>query len=227
VGFRRSAARTLALATTLVCVRAHAQDDAPKSPTTTGDNDLPPAEVKTEAPKGIVVPTSVMGGVRAGFALNAGKNAPDSESNPNGAIAGIDLALEGGALVFDHFYAGLIFGGTFFASPQSTTSNVLSVLFGTEFGYLTNPNGLGGYFGLGIAYRAIFVSDSQGNANKFDGPDGLATVALHIRLGDYARLMPRVDFGFGPSGPGNLHAIFVFGVSIWFNDDLLPKRRKH
>jgi len=191
------------------------------------DNELPPVEAQPTKPTGVVVPTSIMGGIRVGGALNAGKNAPDDASNPNGAIAAFDIALEFGSLVFDHFYGGLIFGGTFFASPQSTTSNIVSVLFGTELGYLTNPRGLGGFFGLGVAYRAIYVSDSQGNANKFDGPDLLATVGLHIRLGDYARLMPRVDFGLGPSGPGNVHAIFVFGASIWFNDDLIPKKRGH
>lgn len=201
----------------LTSALAHAQAEPAK-------NELPPEEPKPQAPPGIVVPTSIMGGLRASGALNAGKNAPDSASNPNGAIGGVDLALEAGALVFDHFYGGLVVGGTLFVSPQSTTSNVSSFVFGTEFAYLTNPRGFGGFFGLGIAYRAMFVSDALGNANKFDGPDLLATVALHIRIGALARLLPRVDFNLGPSGPGNVHAIFIFGVSIWLNDDLLPKR---
>jgi hypothetical protein len=208
-----------AVALGLASTHARAQE------TNTTPNELPPEEAKPKVQPGIVLPTSIMGGIRVGGALNAGKNAPDSESNPNGAIAGVDLALEVGALVFDHFYGGILGGGTLFVSPQSTTSNVSSFLFATEFGYLTNPRGFGAFFGLGIGYRAIFVSDSQGNANKFDGVEGLATLALHVRIGDFARLLPRVDFSVGPSGPGNVHAIFIFGASIWLNDDLIPKKR--
>jgi hypothetical protein len=188
-------------------------------------NELPPEEKKPEKPAGIVIPVSVMGGLRVGGALNAGKNAPDSGSNPNGAIAGADLALEVGALVYDHFYGGLILGGTLFVSPPSTTSSVSSLLAASEFGYLTNPNGFGAFFGLGIGYRAMFVSDALGNANKFDGIEGMVTVALHAKIGELVRILPRLDFSVGPSGDGNAHAIFVLGASIWLNDDVHPKKR--
>lgn len=221
----RVSAAFSAAALTFVCALAHAQTEAQPEPQPNAKNELPPEEAKPQTPTGLFVPVSIMGGLRAGVALNAGKNAPDDASKPNGAIAGVDLALEAGSLLFDHFYGGLIFGGTFFVSPQNTTSSVSSILFGTELGYLTNPQGFGAFFGLGVAYRAIFVSDAQGNANKFDGPDALATVALHVRISDLARLLPRVDFAVGPSGPGNVHAIFVFGFSIWLNDDI--HRQKH
>ena len=190
-------------------------------------NDLPPIEQKQAKPEGLVIPVSIMGGLRAAGAYNLGKNAPDSGSNPNGAVAGIDLGVEVGALVWDHIYAGIMGGGTLFVSPPSTTSSVSSFVFASEFGWLTNPHGLGGYFGLGVGYRAIFVGDALGNANKFDGIEGLATVALHIRVGELVRILPRIDFYFGPSGDGQAHAIVALGFSIWLNDDVHPKKRKH
>lgn len=190
-------------------------------------NDLPPVEQKPAKPEGIVVPLSIMGGLRAAGAYNLGKNAPDSGSNPNGAVAGIDLGLEVGALVFDHLYAGIMGGGTLFVSPPSTTSNITSVIFVGEFGWLTNAHGFGAYFGLGVGYRGIFVGDALGNANQFGGIEGLATVALHWKIGDLVRVLPRVDFSVGPSGDGQAHAILSLGFSIWLNDDILPKKKHH
>ena len=70
---------------------------------------------------------------------------------------------------------------------------------------------------LGLVARALFVSDALGNANKFDGPEGIFSVGLHLRLGEYVRIVPRIDFTVGPSGDGNAHAIFIFGASLWLN----------
>jgi hypothetical protein len=191
------------------------------------DNDLPPEETKAPKPQGLVVPLSIMGGLRVGGGVNAGMNAPSgATNNPNGAIAAIDLALEVGSTVFDHFYGGLILGGDFFISPQDTTASVSSILFGTQFGYLTNPHGFGGYFGLGLAYRAILVSDANGNALKYDGLDGLFTVGLHVKVGPYLRILPRADLSLGEAG-GVVHAIFTFGVSLWLNDEIIRVKPAH
>ncbi|HEX4473584.1 MAG TPA: hypothetical protein VH142_00830 [Polyangiaceae bacterium] len=209
----------LALAVLLAPTSLYAQERS-------DPNDLPPIEQKQAQPTGLVVPVSIMGGLRAAGAYNLGKNAPDSGSNPNGAVAGIDLGLEVGALVWDHIYAGIMGGGTLFVSPPSTTSSVSSFVFATEFGWLTNAHGFGGYFGLGVGYRAIFVSDALGNANKYDGAEGLATVALHFKIGELVRVLPRIDFSVGPSGDSQAHAILSLGFSIWLNDDVHPKKRK-
>jgi hypothetical protein len=212
---------------TLCAALAAASLFARAAPAQTDAHELPPPETKPQKPQGLIVPVSIVGGIRAGGALNAGKNAPDSASNPNGAIAGIDLALEIGSIVLDHFYGGFIFGGTFFVSPQDTTSDVKSVLAATELGYLTNTHGVGGFFGLGVGYRAMLVSDAVGNANKFDGPEGLATVGLYLRPGSLVSLMPRLDFGVGPSGDGNAHAIFVLSISAWIGGQVWGAKRHH
>jgi hypothetical protein len=210
------------LATLLAPAIVHAQEATPNA------NELPPEEKKPEKPTGIVIPVSIMGGIRAGGAINLGKNAPDGlSSKPNDAIAAADLALELGSLVWNHIYAGFLVGGTFFISPSSTTSDVRSLVVATEFGWLTNATGFGAYFGLGVGYRATYVTDAVGNANKFDGAEGIATVALHAKLGTLVRVLPRLDFSAGPSGSGQAHAIFTLGVSLWLNDDVHPSRKKH
>jgi hypothetical protein len=209
----------LALAVACLSSTAYAQSE-------TSANEVPPEEVKPTKPVGVIIPVSIMGGIRLGGAFKLGQIAPDASNNPNDAVGGVDLALEVGTTLFDHFYGGFIFGGTLFVSPQSSTANVSSLLVGTEFGYLTNPKGVGGFFGLGVAYRATFVSDSLGSALKFDGPDALFTVALHLRLASYLRLMPRLDVSLGPTSGADAHAIFTVGVSAWFNADVYPAKRR-
>jgi len=207
-----------ALAAVMLCAGvARAQEDA---------HELPPQEPKPDAkPTGIVVPVSILGGIRAGAAVNAGKLASDVVG-VNDIVAGVDLGLEVGATIFDHFYGGLTFGGTLFVSPASVSKSLSSLLVGTEFGYLTNPSGLGGFFGVGVAYRAFFVSDALGNANKFDCPDALFTAALQIPAGSFVRIMPRVDLGLGAID-GNVHALFVFGLSAWLGGQVHPASKKH
>lgn len=194
-------------------------------------NELPPIEQKQAQTAGLFVPVSIMGGLRAAGAYNFGKNAPsatDSSTNPNGAQAGFDIGLEFGVLVWDHIYAGIMGGGTLFFSPPSTKANVSSFVFANEFGWLTNAHGLGVYFGLGVGYRAIYASDAVGGANKVDGIEGLATVALHVKIGELVRILPRIDFSVGPSGDGQAHGILSLGFSIWLNDDVHPKhKRRH
>jgi hypothetical protein len=189
-------------------------------------NEVPPEEAKPVKPQGLVVPVSIMGGIRVAGAFKLGMVAPDATNKPNDAVGGFDLGLEVGSLVFDHIYGGLILGGTFFISPQSSTANVASMLLGTEFAYLTNPKGLGGFFGAGVGYRVVFVSDSLGNALHFDSPDVLFTIALHLRLASYLRVMPRIDISLGPTNNADAHAIFTLGLSAWFNADVHPKKKR-
>ena len=208
----------------LVTSAARAQDAPPANATS---SELPPEEAKVVKPEGVFVPVSVMGGLRLGGAFNAGDNAPPQANNPNDARWGFDIALEGGALLEGHLYGGIIVGGTLFVSPSDTTSNVSSLLVGTEFGWLTNAHGVGGFFGLGVGYRAFFVTDSNGTANKYDSPDLLATVALHVELGSYVRMLPRIDLSLGPPPDGaNTHLLITAGISFWLSDDV-HARKKH
>jgi hypothetical protein len=210
-----------ALVAVMLCAAsARAQD--------TDAHEVPPQEAKPEAkPTGLVIPVTILGGIRAGAAVNAGKFANDVVG-VNDIVAGVDLGLEVGATVFDHFYGGLTFGGTLFVSPASNSKSLSSLLVGTEFGYLTSahPEKPGAFFGLGVAYRAFFVSDALGNANKFDCPDALFTAALEIPAGSFVRVMPRVDLGLGAID-GNVHALFVFGLAVWLGGQVHPSTRKH
>jgi hypothetical protein len=216
-----------ALAAAALVARPALAQTAPTEPAPDA-NELPPVEAKPQKHEGLQIPVTLLGGLRVGGAWNAGHNAPSgAANNPNGAVGGFDLALEFGSLVFDHFYGGFVFGGTFFISPPDTTASISSVLFATEFGYLTSARHVGAFFGLGIGYRAIFVSDALGTANKTDGPEGLATVALHAPIGSLVHILPRIDFGVGPSGSNDVHAIFTVGFSVWLGGDVWPPKRHH
>ena len=194
----------------------------PGTATATDTHELPPEEPKAPAKKPVPVPLSIMGGLRGGVVIPAG-DIGQAPQLPIAVDPAIDLSLEVGATIYEHYYGGLIFGGSFYISPATSSKNVNAILLGTEVGYLTNPDGLGGFFGLGIGYRRYFIGDALGNANSVDGPDALATIALHIRAGSAVRLLPRFDFAVGPAG-GYTHALFFFGLSIWLNHDVFKKR---
>lgn len=214
----RSLGSTAFAAVILGAAVARAQD-------TSDAHELPPQEAKpAPKPEGLFVPVSLVGGIRVGGAVNAGKFANDVVG-VNDIVAGVNLGLEVGAIVFDHFYGGLIFGGTLFVSPASTSKSLSALLVGTELGYFTSAKNFGAFVGLGVGYRAFFVSDALGNANKFDCPDALFTAALEIPAGASVRIVPRVDLGLGAID-GNVHALFVFGLSAWLTGDL-HRRPRH
>lgn len=213
-------------ATLAVAVLAAPSARAQTAPSDT--HELPPEEPKPQKPPGLQVPVSLLGGIRAGGAWNAGHNAPQgAANNPNGAVAGVDLGLEFGSLLFDHFYGGLLLGGTFFVSPPDTTASVSSFLVGTELGYFTSARRVGAFFGLGVGYRSILVSDALGTANGYGGVEGLATLALHVPIGSFVHMLPRIDFGVGPSGSKDVHAILSAGFSFWLGGEIWPPKRHH
>lgn len=194
---------------------------------TTDAHELPPQEApRASKPHGLVVPVTVLGGIRVGGAVDAGLFASDT-IGVNDVRAGVDLGLEIGAIVLDHIYGGFTFGGTLFVSPESTSKSVSSLLIGAEFGWLTSTTRVGGLFALGLGYRALYVSDAVGNANKFDCPDALFTVALHLPAGSFVRLLPRVDFAVGTVDGSNVHAIFTVGLSVWLGGQVYPSKPKH
>ncbi len=201
--------------------------NAPSASTGTGTSssdahELPPEEAKAPKRKSIPLPLSIMGGLRVGVLIPAG-DIGQAPQLPIPVDPAVDLALELGATIYEHYYAGLIFGGSFYISPANSQKNVNAILFGTEGGYILNPNGkLGAFFGLGIGLRNYFIGDALGNANSVSGPDLLATVALHVRAGSAIRLLPRFDFMLGPAG-GYTHALFLFGLSVWLNHDVFKK----
>ena len=201
---------------------ASATETATATAPATDTHELPPEEPKAPKKKPVPVPLSIMGGLRGGIVVPAG-DIGQAPQLPVAVDPAVDLSLEVGATIYEHYYGGLIFGGSFYISPATSSKSINAILFGTEVGYLTNPDGLGGFFGLGVGYRRYFIADALGNANPVDGPDALATVALHIRAGSAIRLLPRFDFAVGPAG-GYTHALFFFGVSIWLNHDVWKKR---
>lgn len=188
----------------------------------TDTHELPPEEPKAPKKNPVPVPLSIMGGLRGGAIIPA-LDVGQAPQLPIAVDPAIDLTLEVGATIYEHYYGGLLFGGSFYISPANSSTNVNALLFGTEVGYLTNPDGLGGFFGLGVGYRRYQLSNTDGTSISTDGADALATVALHIRAGSAVRLLPRFDFAIGPAG-GYTHALFFFGLSIWLNHDVWKKR---
>ncbi len=217
----------------LVPALAFAQDDAgapapgdatadgadAATATTTADAapTIDPHELPPESPKLVVKqPTeslySAMGGFRGGFALAAGEMGADV--GPAG-----DFGLEGGARFLRNFYGGLIGSGTLFVTPSKTMAqSVSSFLFGFEAGWFSNPKGFGFFGAAGAALRYVSIGDSNGTSIGRGGGDFLLTVAMHFKIGHHVRLLPRIDMQAGAAG-GYGHAIFVFGLSAWYNQD--------
>jgi len=128
--------------------------------------DLPPPTVKKE-PR--VSTLSIMGGLRAGFTLPAGKMA---------AVAvgpAFDFAGELGVRLVRYLYAGVRLGGTLFSSPQGNAKSISSLLFGVDVLGTTVANsgvdllvGFGLHFKIGKEVRLIPRIDfGAGTAGDF------------------------------------------------------------
>jgi hypothetical protein len=185
-------------------------DDAP-APAPVDPHEVPEfaAPVKKE-PK--VSTLSIMGGLRAGFTLPAGKMAAEAVG------PAFDFAGELGMRLVRYLYAGVRFGGTLFSSPKSNPKSISSLLFGVEVGYLTNPDGFGLFPTLGAGYRRVSVADALGTSIANSGVDLLVGLGLHFKLGKEVRLIPRVDFAAGSAGDF-AHYLFTIGLSAYYNYD--------
>ena len=213
--------RTARLAAPLIVglgllTRAAGAEDAPPPPAPAATAvdphelpELPAAPVKKE-PR--VSTLSIMGGLRAGFTVPAGKMAAEAVG------PAFDFAAELGARFVRYLYAGLRVGGTLFSSPQSTSKSISSLLVGAEIGYLTNPDGLGLFPTVGAGYRRVSIADALGTSISSSGVDFLVGLGVHFKLSKEVRLIPRVDFAAGSAGDF-AHYLFTVGLSAYYNYD--------
>ena len=213
---RLAALLVLSLGLLTPVVRA---DDAPPPPapapsaTAVDPHELPDLPAPTVKKEPRVSTLSIMGGLRAGFTLPAGKMAPEAVG------PAFDFAGEFGVRFVRFLYAGVRLGGTLFSSPQSNQKSISSLLFGAEIGYLTNPDGLGLFPTLGAGYRRVSVADALGTSISNSGVDFLVGLGLHLKLSKEVRFIPRVDFAAGSAGDF-AHYLFTVGVSAYYNYDL-------
>ena len=154
-------------------------DDAPVAPAATAVDphevpDFPTTPSKKE-PK--VSTISIMGGLRAGFTVPAGKMAAEAVG------PAFDFAGELGVRLVRYLYAGARLGGTLFSSPKSNAKSISSLLFGVEVGYLTNPDGFGLFPTLGAGYRRVSIADVLGTTVSNGGVDLLVGLGLHFKIG--------------------------------------------
>lgn len=171
--------------------------------------DLPPPTVKKE-PR--ISTLSIMGGLRAGFTVPAGKMAAEAVG------PAFEFAGELGARLVRYLYAGVRLGGTLFSSPASNPKSISALLFGVEVGYLSNPDGFGLFPTLGAGYRRVSVADALGTTLSHSGVDLLVGLGLHFKLSKEVRLIPRVDFAAGSAGDF-AHYLFTAGLSAYYNYD--------
>ena len=154
----------------------------------------------------------IMGGLRAGLTIPAGKMA-------EGAVGpAFDFAGELGVRLVRYLYVGVRLGGTLFSSPTSNPKSISSLLFGAELGYLTNPDGLGLFPTVGAGYRRVSVADVLGTTVSNPGVDFLVGLGIHFKPSKEVRVIPRVDFAAGSAGDF-AHYLFTIGISAYYNYD--------
>jgi len=179
--------------------------------------ELPPSEAPPK-PKPKNLDLSIMGGVGGGFTLTAGKMSIEPVG-PAGSFS-----VEVGMRFYKHLYGTLLFDGTFF-SNASSQKNTASYLIGTRGGWLTNPEGFGLFGDLGIGYRIVAVTDTNGTSQTLTGADLLVGVGLHFKVGPFRLFAPRIDFAPGAAG-NQEHYLFTLGAVAMFNYDI-GRRQKH
>jgi hypothetical protein len=87
--------------------------------------------------------------------------------------------------------------------PAGTTSSANTNFYALNFAYLSNPDGVVGFYGeLSVGYRTLTSNATLGDGSgtvstTFKGGDVALGIGMHIRLGEWVRLIPKLSVSGG------------------------------
>ena len=153
---------------------------------------------------------------------------------PNGLSAvegGFSLGLEFDFRFARRLYIGAVVDHGFLntsaaasASVSGDATSAATTNVDAVFGVLTNPDKFGGLFQIGIGYRTLSLSVSDGTGNvlssSLSGPELSLGAGLWIPIGEHFRLAPRIDTTVGSlsdAGSGNGFAMVNFVLAAYPN----------
>jgi hypothetical protein len=165
------------------------------------------------------------------------------QNTPLGNLAGAGAAVQinGGFRFAKRLYMGLTFehgflsaGSTLTASSPGGSPSIDSNYIGFDFAVISNPDGVGFFGKIGVGYRTLdgTVTNSDGTTTTSDlnGAEFTIGAGVHIKLGDWIRLIPGASVSIGQfsnstSGYAftpDTHEFFLLGVTA-----LVDFSRKH
>lgn len=111
------------------------------------------------------------------------------------------------------------------ASLSASTSSAATTNVDAVFGVITNPDKFGALFQIGVGYRTLSFSGSDGSGNPFsssaNGPELSLGAGLWIPIGEHFRLVPRIDTTLGSlsdtGSSGNGFAMVTFVLAAYPN----------
>jgi hypothetical protein len=124
-----------------------------------------------------------------------------------GTIGGSDTSVSsfastGGAVGIDagfrfvrRLYLGIDIQHGFLGSGSGATSSSSTNLYALDFAYLSNPDGFVGFYAeLGVGYRTLTNGE---NSTTFKGGDVSLGIGMHIHVGEWVRLIPKISVSGG------------------------------
>jgi PEGA domain len=153
-----------------------------------------------------------MMGPSLGFVVPGGSLTQSSGTNTSlGSVSGTGGALgaEAGFRFVRRLYLGIVFQHGFLStgSASSNASSGVAVTatasdnyYGLNFAYISHPEGLAFYGEVGGGLRTLTVgaSSSAGNLSQtYSGGEVSIGVGMHIKLGDWVRLIPKISVSGG------------------------------
>jgi hypothetical protein len=210
---------------------------APPGSTSTAQNPSSPPPMYTVPPPPEPLPAPEHREARGGFMLGAaagglipGGTLYEGMNASSMAAGGAGLALNGGfrfarvlyfGLTYQHGFLGA--GSTLTGFPQGGSADAESNYLGANFSYISNPSGVGFYgeLGAGIRWLNLSVKDASGgnNSQALQGGEFLVGAGVHIKLGDWVRLIPLASISAGPFATSSCTGNFKLATPDECNGD--------
>jgi hypothetical protein len=111
------------------------------------------------------------------------------------ASTGGAVGINAGFRFVRRLYLGIDIQHGFLGSGSGATSSSSTNLYALDFAYLSNPDGVVGFYAeLGVGYRTLTSGESS---TTFKGGDVSLGIGMHIHVGEWVRLIPKVSVSGG------------------------------
>jgi hypothetical protein len=159
-----------------------------------------------------------MFGPRVGVLLPGGNLVSGTQTS---AIVGTGFSAgaEGGFRFARKFYIGAVFEHGFHekgdsingiaanvVSGDTINSNQSTNYIGLNAVFISNPDGFGFYGELGLGYRSLNLSYTTSQIDvspSFSGGEAEIALGMHIRMGEWMRLVPKIGASGGTFSKGD------------------------
>jgi len=136
--------------------------------------------------------------------------------------AGGSFGVDAGFRLARIIYLGAQVQGTYFGGDNMNYTSGNSFLFAALFGLMSNPEGAGIFFDVGVGYRTFTLNSTKGGSFGAGSAESLIGLGVQVKAGSF-RFVPKIDLGLGGGDPipnnavqGPLVGALLFDLAIFW-----------